>query len=133
MSRLGPLQDPEGDKTMEGNWTLLIGIISGLGLPGGSRDFQTLLHTALVVNICNVFLCRIIAKNSGKSRAGWMLAGLVFGVWAVLILIIRSRRGIKSPAESQRPAPDEAGSARADGPGPTLRPTGVVAVKLSDR
>ena len=96
---------------MQGNSALLIGIISGLGLLGGSRDVQTLLHTALVVNICNAFLCRVIAKNSGRSPAGWMVAGMVFGVWAVLILIFRSRQGIKNPAESEKPALVDAGSA----------------------
>jgi hypothetical protein len=82
------------------SWELFIGALSGLGFLGGSPDFQTLLYTAFVVNICNAFLCRVIAKNSGRNHSGWMLGGLIFGVWALLLLISRSRRETKAPAES---------------------------------
>ena len=82
------------------NWSLLIGILSGLAFLGGSPDFQTLRNTAIVINIANAFLCRVIALRSGRNGGGWMLAGLIFGVWALMTLLFLTRRQPSEPAKS---------------------------------
>lgn len=70
----------------------LIGYGTGLRLVAGDMPMADLLATALVVNICNAIMCRLFAYNNGYPRNTWTLLGLLFGVWAVAILILLPKR-----------------------------------------
>ena len=52
-----------------------------------------LLRTAVLVHICDAIMCRVFAHNSGYSKRLWTVLGLVFGIWAVALLIILPPRG----------------------------------------
>lgn len=48
--------------------------------------------TALVLHICDAVLCRLFARNAGYPRGLWTALGFVGGIWAVMVLILLSRR-----------------------------------------
>jgi len=70
----------------------LVGYGTGLRLVAGDMPMADLLATALVVNICNAVMCRLFAYNNGYPRNTWTLLGLLFGVWAVAVLILLPKR-----------------------------------------
>ncbi len=57
-----------------------------------SFGLPALIATGLFVNVCDAFMCRLFARNNGYPPRMWMLLGLVFGLWAVAILILLPKR-----------------------------------------
>lgn len=72
---------------------LVVGYLTGLYLLAPRRlELPTLLVTGLAVNICNAIMCRLIARNNGYPPRLWTMLGLVFGIWAVTILLLFPKR-----------------------------------------
>jgi uncharacterized iron-regulated membrane protein len=72
---------------------LAFGYLTGLQLVSATElDWSTLLATGLVVNICNAIVCRLVARNSGRPARAWTALGLVFGLWAVAVLLLSPKR-----------------------------------------
>ena len=70
-----------------------LGYLTGLQLVATTRlAWSTLLATGTVVNVCNAIMCRIIARNNGYPPRLWAGIGLVFGVWAVIVLLLSPKR-----------------------------------------
>ncbi len=74
------------------SWRVVLGYSTGLLLIAPHLDAATLLRTALVVHVCDAIMCRLFAHNNGYPKNVWTLLGLVFGVWAVALLIVLPRR-----------------------------------------
>jgi len=74
------------------SWTTFLGYASGLYLLAPPMDPATLVRTVLLVHILDGIMCRVFAHNNGYPKNLWMILGLVFGVWAVAILILLPRR-----------------------------------------
>lgn len=74
------------------SWSTALGYFTGLLLLSPHIDAPTLLRTALVVHICDSIMCRLFAYNNGYPKNVWTILGLVFGVWAVALLILLPRR-----------------------------------------
>ena len=55
-------------------------------------DGSTLLGTVIAVNLCNAFMCRVMARNHGHPPRWWFGLGLIGGVWAVAVLSVLPRR-----------------------------------------
>jgi len=72
-------------------WDVILGYASGLRLVAPEMDHLTLLRTLLVVHTCDAVLCRVFAHNNGYSKTRWTIAGLIFGIWAVAVLIALPR------------------------------------------
>jgi hypothetical protein len=70
-----------------------LGYLTGLALVAPAPlDWPTLIATALVVNVCDGIVCRIVARNNGYSPRMWLGLGFVFGVWAVAALMLAPKR-----------------------------------------
>lgn len=80
---------------------LVLGYLTGLRFVAPpSFDLASLLATALVVNTCDAFICRLIARNNGYPPGLWTLLGFVFGLWAIAVLIVLPKRHTTGAAPS---------------------------------
>ncbi len=84
------------------SWEAFIGYLTGLRFASAEMDLSTLLRTALVVNICNAVMCRVIAQNNQMRRNPWTAAGFVFGFWAVACALLVGRTRSLGNDESGR-------------------------------
>jgi hypothetical protein len=50
----------------------------------------------VLVNACNAVMCRLIARNNGYSPRFWTGLGMVFGIWAVAVLLLAPTRAPES-------------------------------------
>ncbi len=71
-------------------WETFLGYLTGFGFVTSDLSRETLLRTALVVNICNAIMCRVIAHNSGMRKNPWTAAGFILGFWAVAVALLTS-------------------------------------------
>lgn len=69
-----------------------LGYWSGLAFVVPGLDWPVLLGTSVAVNLCNAFMCRVMAGASGYSRPLWFALGLTAGVWAVAVVSLLPRR-----------------------------------------
>ena len=65
---------------------------SGLAFVAPDLPPSAIGGTALVVNICNAVLCRLLAGNGGRPRNVWTLVGFIGGPWAVAVMLVLPRR-----------------------------------------
>lgn len=73
-------------------WSQLLGYGSGLAFVAPDLDWPALLGTAVAINLCNAFMCRVIARNAGHSPLRWFVLGLTCGVWAVAAVSVLPQR-----------------------------------------
>jgi hypothetical protein len=66
---------------------------TGLAFVAPHLPPATTVGTALVLHICDAVLCRIFARNGGRSRNAWTVIGFVGGIVAVAVLLLLPRRG----------------------------------------
>lgn len=72
---------------------LAFGYFTGLQFVAATPlDWPTLIATGLLVNTCNAFVCRIIARNNGRPTRPWFGLGLLFGVWALAAVMLAPKR-----------------------------------------
>lgn len=72
----------------------LLGFASGVYLIKPDLEIHGLVATLAAIHLCDAVLCLVIARQGGRHRIGWPLAGLFLGVWAVLPLLLqRGRQG----------------------------------------
>lgn len=53
----------------------------------------------ILVIMCTILwpvICGIIAKNKNRSVVGWVMAGIFFGVFAVIVLAVLQKSETKS-------------------------------------
>ena len=74
------------------SWDVVIGYASGLRLLSPAMDPSTLLRTLLVVHTCDAVMCGLVAANNGYSKTLWSALGLVFGIWALAVIMLLPRR-----------------------------------------
>jgi hypothetical protein len=80
------------------DWPALIGAFSLLSFIKPDLEGAMLVHTVLIVHVCDAVLCRLIATHSGRSRELWTAGGLVLGIWALGILLFLPRPRPKTSA-----------------------------------
>lgn len=73
-------------------WDVALGYFTGLRFLSPHIDAFTLVRTVGLVHVCDAIMCRLFAHNNGYPKNLWTLLGLVFGVWAMAILIVLPRR-----------------------------------------
>jgi len=77
------------------SWAMILGYFTGLRLVAPHMDGATLVRTVVLVHACDAVMCRLFAHNSGYAKNRWTVLGLLFGVWALAILIVLpSKRNI---------------------------------------
>ena len=74
------------------SWDVVLGYATGLRLVNPAIDAATLLRTVLLLHVCDAVLCRLFAHNNGYHRNRWTALGLIFGIWAVALLLVLPKR-----------------------------------------
>ncbi len=82
--------------------TSVLGYLSGLYFIRPEIEPSTLIRTATVIHLLDALLCRIIAGQAGRNKNLWMVAGLVFGIWALgpLFLLVEMRSDAQGRPET---------------------------------
>lgn len=70
------------------SWDVILGYFTGLRCLAPHIEPAVLVRTAVLVHVCDAIMCRVFAHNSGYSKKLWTVLGLVFGIWAVALLIV---------------------------------------------
>ena len=73
-------------------WDVVLGYVTGLRIISPDITAATLLRTTIVVHITDAILCRLFAHNNGYSKNLWTTLGLIFGIWAVAVLLVLPKR-----------------------------------------
>jgi hypothetical protein len=73
-------------------WDVAFGYFTGLRLINPDIAGETLLRTALVVHTCDAVMCRLLAHNNGYAKNRWTLLGLIFGIWALAVIMVLPKR-----------------------------------------
>lgn len=76
---------------------------SGLAFVASDLDHGTLVGTTIAMNICNAFMCRVMAGKNGRSKAAWFLLGFVAGIWAVAVLVTLPRAVVEPSPQPELP------------------------------
>lgn len=79
-------------------WDVILGCFTGLRWLSPHIEPDVLLRTALLVHICDSIMCRLFAHNGGYSKNLWTVVGLVFGIWAVALLMVLPPRRRLQPS-----------------------------------
>jgi hypothetical protein len=74
------------------SWDLLLGYVTGLRIISPDITTATLLRTTIVVHIVDAILCRLFAHNNGYHKNLWTALGMIFGIWAVAVLLLLPKR-----------------------------------------
>ena len=75
-------------------WDVVLGYVTGLRIISPDISAATLLRTTIIVHIVDAVLCRLFAHNNGYSKNLWTTLGLIFGIWAVAVLLLLPKRGV---------------------------------------
>jgi hypothetical protein len=74
------------------SFEVFLGYFTGLRVLGENLSFPTLVVTALLVHLLDSIMCRLFARNNGYPKNLWTVIGFIFGVWAVLALVLLPKR-----------------------------------------
>ncbi|MFN8642300.1 MAG: hypothetical protein U0802_11830 [Candidatus Binatia bacterium] len=74
------------------SWDVVLGYATGLRVVNPAIDTPTLLRTVALLHLCDAVLCRLFAHNNGYNKNRWTAAGLIFGIWAVGLLLLLPKR-----------------------------------------
>ena len=92
------------------SWDVMLGYFTGLRLLSPHIEPTVLLRTTVLVHICDGIMCRVFAHNSGYSKRLWTVLGLVFGIWAVALLIVLPPRARANGSHDEREPQPSAGA-----------------------
>ena len=67
---------------------ILLSLTSGFALMGYREPPANLIATSIVIDWSLAPLTAIIASRRGRSSVRWVIAGLVFGAWALAAVLI---------------------------------------------
>ena len=73
------------------SWDVALGYLTGFRWINPQLTGVSLVCTTLVVHTVDAVLCRLFARNNGHSMNLWTGLGLVFGLWAVAVLLLPKR------------------------------------------
>ena len=79
------------------DFEVFLGYFSGLRILDETITFSTLIGTALFLHLLDGIICGLIAKKERRSLCLWIIAGALFGVWALTVLLLRIGQG-KAPS-----------------------------------
>lgn len=66
----------------------LLGYGTGLYFLDAGMSFSELVATALFVHLLDGAACWVIAARDDRTAPAWVAGGVVFGVWALLTLLV---------------------------------------------
>ena len=84
------------------SFEVFLGYFTGLRMLESSLSFPTLVGTVLVVHLLDAIVCRLFARNHDYPRNLWTLLGFVFGIWALVAIILLPKRQKAAKGEEIR-------------------------------
>lgn len=75
---------------------LALGALSGLTFVAPDLELPVRICTAVAMLVTYGIICRIFARQAGRSPSAWLAAGLLGGVFATALLLILGERGPRS-------------------------------------
>jgi hypothetical protein len=78
------------------SWEIFLGYFTGLRFIADDLPSSVLIGTVCAAHLLDGIMCRLFAHNNGYPRGLWTVLGCVFGVWAVLILVVLPKREEKT-------------------------------------
>jgi hypothetical protein len=60
-----------------------------------SPDPHTLVRTILLVHVLDALVCRVLALNNRRAKNLWTALGLLFGIWALAVLLLLPRQEVQ--------------------------------------
>ena len=70
------------------DFSQLVGYFTGLLIIKPDMASTSLLPTAALVHLLDAILCGVIANHSRRSVIGWIIGGLIGGIWALGALFV---------------------------------------------
>ena len=70
------------------DFEVLLGYFTGLRFLAGTMDPSTLVGTALFVHFLDSIACGLIARKSARPPYPWVIGGLLFGIWTLMVLLL---------------------------------------------
>ncbi len=77
----------------------VVGFASGFALMGYHQTPVELLATSLMVDASLAPLTVVIATRHGRPAGLWMVLGFVFGMWALVAILLLSRAETRPPSD----------------------------------
>ena len=74
------------------SWETVLGYATGLYLINPHLDSETLVRTVCAVHVFDAIMCRLLAHNNMRPKGRWTLFGFVFGIWALIVLLLLPSR-----------------------------------------
>ncbi|MCX8073157.1 MAG: hypothetical protein N3C12_12005 [Candidatus Binatia bacterium] len=69
-----------------------IGYATGVRLLAPRLSDEYFWPTLIVIHLLDAILCRVFARNNRYSENLWTLLGFIAGLWAVVCLLLLTRR-----------------------------------------
>lgn len=82
----------------------IVSYASGFALMRSHKPPIDLIATSLIVDAALAPLTAVIAARRGRSPLRWVMAGLVFGVWALAYVLIVTPRPADDPVRPPNPS-----------------------------
>ncbi|HUO05384.1 MAG TPA: hypothetical protein VMU16_09320 [Candidatus Binataceae bacterium] len=86
----------------------LVSLASGFALAGHHLPPATTIMTSLAIDVALAPLTAAVAVRRGRSVIGWTVGGLMFGAWALGVVIILRPNRANAPQSGGFPPTDAA-------------------------
>ena len=80
------------------DFAVFLGYFTGLRFLDETIDLPALVGTTLFIHFLDGIACGLMAKRNHRSLYPWVVSGLLFGIWALTLLLLlviqgKGRRG----------------------------------------
>ncbi len=72
---------------------VFLGYFTGLRFLDETIALPTLVGTTLFIHFLDGIACGLMAKRNRRSLFPWVVSGLLFGIWALILLLLLVIRG----------------------------------------
>ncbi len=75
------------------DFAVFLGYFTGLRFLDETIDFPALVGTTLFIHFLDGIACGLMARRNHRPPYPWVVSGLLFGIWALALLILLVIRG----------------------------------------
>jgi len=75
------------------DFEVFLGYFTGLRFLDETIGFPALVGTTLFVHFLDGIACGLMAKRNNRPLYPWVVSGLLFGIWALTLLLLLVIRG----------------------------------------
>lgn len=82
------------------DFAVFLGYFTGLRFLDETIDFPALVGTTLFIHVLDGIACGLVAKRNLRPLYPWVVGGLLFGIWALALLLLLVIRGKEEKRQS---------------------------------